>query len=160
MTPQLQDESLAEAHDFSVALAARREVGTALATAHRQRSQGILEGLFKAQELQDGEVHGCVETNTALVGADGIVELNAVTQVGLYLTLVVYPRHTEGEDAIWFHQPFDNLCFFELGMLVVDSLDRQKDFFHCLQILGFTRMFCLQRGHNTFDIHNITLLKV
>ena len=49
---QLAHERLAEAHHFSVALAFGVKVRAALAAAHGQRGQGVLEDLFKGQELQ------------------------------------------------------------------------------------------------------------
>jgi hypothetical protein len=49
---QLAHERLAEATDFSVALALGVEISTALATAHVKASQGILEGLFETKELE------------------------------------------------------------------------------------------------------------
>ena len=52
VAPQFVDESLAETHDFSVALSCRIEVGTTLTTAERQVGQAVLEDLFEAQELQ------------------------------------------------------------------------------------------------------------
>ena len=53
VAPQFEDESLAETHDFGVALAAWAEVGTAFATAHRQSGESVFECLFKAQEFQN-----------------------------------------------------------------------------------------------------------
>ena len=50
---QLGHEALAEAHDFHVALAVGVEVRAALAAAHGQGGQAVLEGLLKAEELQD-----------------------------------------------------------------------------------------------------------
>ncbi len=50
---QLGHEGLAEAHDFGVALALGVEVGAALAAAHGQGGQRVLEGLLEGQELQD-----------------------------------------------------------------------------------------------------------
>ncbi len=50
--PELKHESLAETHDFIVGLAYGVEVGTALCTAHREGCEGVLEGLFKAKELE------------------------------------------------------------------------------------------------------------
>ena len=50
---QLGHEALAEAHDFHVALAVGVEVGAALAAAHGQGGQAVLEGLLEAEELQD-----------------------------------------------------------------------------------------------------------
>src|SRR5690606_13028565 len=54
MPVQLQHERLAEAHYLAAALALWVKVGTALAAAHWQRGQGILEGLLECQKLEDG----------------------------------------------------------------------------------------------------------
>ena len=54
---QFGHEALAEAHHFVVTLALGIEIRSALAAAHGQRGERILEDLFKCQELQDAEVH-------------------------------------------------------------------------------------------------------
>ena len=64
-----------------------------------------------------------MESQSTLVGADGRVELHAVAQVHMHLTLVVGPRHTERDDAFWLHQPLNQLRLLEFGMLVVDVFD-------------------------------------
>ena len=123
MTIELCHESLAELHHLVVALAADREVGAAFATAHRQGGQGVLERLFKSEELQDGEVHGRVEAQTALVRADGAVELYAVAEVHLHLAFVVNPGHPERDDTLWFDDTLYDLGFLKLRMLIIDILD-------------------------------------
>ena len=65
-----------------------------------------------------------MEAQSALVRADGAVELHAIANVHLHLALVVNPRHAERGDALWLHDALDNLGFFKLGMLVVDVLNR------------------------------------
>ena len=120
--PQTEYESLAEAHDFTVALAAGREVAAALGAAHRQGGEGIFEGLFEAEELEDRQVYGSMETDTALVRADSVVELHAVAEVVLYLALVVDPGYTEGYDTVGLDHTLYNFIAFEFGMLVVDVL--------------------------------------
>lgn len=73
-----------------------------------------------------------MEAQTALVGTYGAVELYAVTGVHMHLTIVVNPWHTEDDDAFRLHQPLYDLSFFKLGVFVVDVLNGDKDFFHCL----------------------------
>ena len=51
-TPEFQHERLAETHDLCVRLAYRVEVCSTLGTTHRQRRQGILEGLLESEELE------------------------------------------------------------------------------------------------------------
>ena len=62
-----------------------------------------------------------METDTALVRTDGIVELNAVADVYLYLTLVIYPGYTECEYTIRLYDTLDDTVLFELKILVVKS---------------------------------------
>ena len=57
VTIQLVHESLAETHDFSIALTTWREVRTTLTTTHRQCGECILECLLETEELQDAEVY-------------------------------------------------------------------------------------------------------
>lgn len=46
-----------------------------LATAHGQGSEGVLEDLLKAQELDHAECDGGVEAQASLVGTNGAAEL-------------------------------------------------------------------------------------
>ena len=73
-----------------------------------------------------------METQSAFVWADSAVELNAVTDVHLYLALVVNPGHTECGDTLWFHNALYNLGFFKLRVLVVYILDAVQHLSYCL----------------------------
>ncbi len=73
---QFCHKALAEAHDLAVGFALGVKVAAALAAADGQAGQGVLEDLFKAQELDDALVDRGVEPQPALVGADGAVELH------------------------------------------------------------------------------------
>lgn len=76
-----------------------------------------------------------METQTALVGTNGAVELYAVTRVDMHFTFVVDPGHTEYVDALGLYETLNNTGFLEFGMLVVHILDRNEHFFHCLKEL-------------------------
>jgi len=78
-------------HDLGVRLAVGVKVSAALAAAHGQAGQAVLEALLKAQELQDRQVDRGVETQAAFVGTDGRVELDAVAAVDLDLASVIDP---------------------------------------------------------------------
>ena len=54
-----------------------------------------------------------METDTALVGADGAVHLDAVAAVDLDFAFVVEPRHTENDDPFGFGNAFENLHLLE-----------------------------------------------
>ena len=96
-----------------------------------------------------------MEAQTALVRTDGAVELYAVAQVHLYLALVVDPGHAERDDALGFHDALYDFGLLELGVLVVDVLDRLQHFAYCLQVLQLARMFALQALHDFFNFHSV-----
>lgn len=75
-------------------------------------SQGILEDLLKTQKLENGEVDGGVETQTALVWPQGGIELHAISPVDLDLVLVVLPNDTELNDS------FRDGCDLEGGLVL------------------------------------------
>ena len=133
---ELGHEALAEAHDLVVALALRIEVRAALAAAHRERREGVLEDLLEGEELQDAEVHGGVEAQAALVGADRAVHLDAEAAVDLDLALVVDPRHAEHELTLGLDDPLEDLGLAVLGVLVEHEGQRLGDLLDGLVELG------------------------
>ena len=135
VTGEFEHESLTETHHFGVRLATGAEVRAALAAAHRQRGQRVLEGLLESEELQDAEVHTLVETDAALVRADGVVVLHTVAHIGLHVALVVGPRDAELIHAIGNAETFDEVHLIELGVFVVLFFDSAKHFFDRLMVL-------------------------
>ena len=109
MPEQLGHETLAETHDFVVGFAPGTEVGTAFGPAHRESSEAVLEGLLESQELQDAQVHARVETDAALVRAQGAVALYAETPVDLHFATVVHPGDSEDYHPFGFHYPLHDL---------------------------------------------------
>jgi hypothetical protein len=53
--------------------------------------------LFKAEEFDDGKIDGWVETETAFVRADGLVELNTESTVDALDALIVDPGNAEND---------------------------------------------------------------
>ena len=136
---QLGHEALAEAHHFHVALAVGIKVRAALAAAHGQGGQAVLEGLLKAEELQDALIDRGMEAQAALVGADGAVELDAVAAVHLDLALIIDPGHTEGDDALGLDHALDQACLLVFGMLLhhgLDALQHLADSLQELRLIG------------------------
>ena len=89
---------------------------SALAAAHGERGQRILEDLFEGEELQDAEVDRGMEAESALVGADGAVHLDAETAVDLNVALIIEPRHAEHDDALGLDNSFEQTCGLIFGM--------------------------------------------
>ena len=100
-----------------------------------------------------------MEAESAFIGADGAVELHAVTDVYLHITIVVEPRHAEHHDALGFNHAFNNFCFLEFGVFVVNILNGRKNFFHCLKKFGLSWMFLFQVLDNVFNFHNDVKVK-
>lgn len=78
--------------------------------------KSILEDLLETQELQDGEVHGRVESQTTLVRPKGRVELHSVSSVDLALALVIFPYYSELNDTLWDGGHLE--CLLVLGVLL------------------------------------------
>ena len=110
VAPEFHHEGLAEAHDLGVGLALGIEVRTALAAAHRKAGQAVLENLLKGEELEDGRVHRGVEAQTALVGTNRAVELNAEATVDLQVAVVVHPGDAELNHALWLCDALDDVA--------------------------------------------------
>src|SRR5208283_5275503 len=108
---QFGHEALAETHYFVVALAFGIEIASALAAAHGERGERILEDLFERQEFQNAEVHRGMESQSALVGADGAVHLNAEAAIDLHFATVVKPGDAEHQDAFGLRDTFENFGF-------------------------------------------------
>ena len=133
---QLGHEGLAETHDLGIAAAAGVEVGAALGTADGQTGHSVLKDLLEAQELDDGQVDGGIEAQTALEGTEGRVVLNAVAAVDVPLVVVVLPGHAELDGALGLDHALQQAGLLILGVGVDDGLQRGQDLLNGLQKLG------------------------
>ena len=94
-------------------------------------------------------------TQTTFVRANSVVMLDAVTHVGLNLTLVVNPCDTEFIYAIGDTQTLDEVCLLKLGVLVVLFLDGGEYLTYCLNILRLIGKSLFQIFYNFCCIHNL-----
>ena len=158
---QSRHEALAETHDLGVGLAGGIEVGTALGAAQRQAGQAVLEGLLKAQELDDALINVLLEAQAALVGADSAVELAAPAAVGVPLTIVVAPHNTEGEHTLRLDHTAQQVDLLILGMSIDHRLQRGQHFLDGLDELGLIAVLGLHilQHASQISIHNNFLLK-
>ena len=140
---QLGHEGLAETHDLSIGLALRVKVGAALAAAHRQSGQAVLEALLKAEELDNGCVNRGVQTQTALVGADCGVELYTEAAVNLNLALIVNPRYTEHEHALRLYDALHDAVLLELRTSFNNRLKALQNLVYSLLELRLIRVALL-----------------
>ena len=65
-----------------------------------------------------------MEAKTSLVGAQGAGHLDAKAAVDLNFPLVVYPRDSEGDDAVRLDQALQNLVLLILRMLFQERDNR------------------------------------
>ena len=138
------------------------KVGAALAAAHGQAGQAVLEHLLKAQELDDGQIDAGMQAQAALVGADGAVELHAVAAVDLHLAVVVDPRHAEQHGALGLDDALDDAVLFQLRPRLNDGLQALEYLFDRLQkflLLGVAlgKALVHARQIRVFDRHLGTL---
>jgi len=129
---QFSHEALTETHDFAVALAFGIKVGTALGTAHGQGGQAVLEDLLETEELDDAQVDGGVQAQSALVGSDGGAVLDAETAVNLDLALVIHPRDAEDDLALRLDHAVENAGFNEVRATVDDCFEGFENLGHGL----------------------------
>ena len=78
-----------------------------------------------------------METDTALVRTDSRVELYAVTLVNLNVTVIIYPRNTEGDGSFGLYHSINYACSNKVGALVDNGLDRLENFLYSLVEFGF-----------------------
>ena len=124
----------------------------ALAAAHRQAGQRVLEGLLEGEELEDRFVDRGVEADSALIGADRIVVLDPVAALDPDVALVVLPADPEGDDPVGLgHAPQDlglvifGLALGELEYVLGDLVDRLDEF-------GLVRVAALDAFHEAFEV--------
>lgn len=94
-----------------------------------------------------------MKAESALVGAYGAVELDAVAEVDLYLALVVDPGDAEDDDALGLDEAFDEAGFFKFGMLVVDVLYGHEYFVYGLEVFLLSGVSGLETAHYFVDLH-------
>ena len=135
---QLDHQRLAETHDLTVRLALGIEVGTTLGATHRQTGQAVLEDLLEPQELEHAEIHGRVEAQSALVGADAVVELHTPCAVGTDFTVIILPGHAEDDDPIRLGHTLQDLLLDVVRVIEVVGHQALGNFLHGLNELRLT----------------------
>ncbi len=141
---ELCHEALAECHHLAVRLPLGVKVRAALCAADGQAGEGILEGLLKAKEFENAQVDGGVETEAALVWANGAVELDAVAVVYLHLSLIIHPGNAEHDDSLRCRQSLQKRTL-AVCVLVLLDYDGQRihNLRHSLDKLRLIRILLL-----------------
>src|SRR5699024_5620650 len=148
---QLGHERLAKTHHFGIGLAVRIEIGAALGAADGQPGQGVLEDLLEAQELDDAGVDRGVEAQSALVGPQRGVELDAVSLVDAYPALVIGPAHAEQDLPLRLDDAFDDAVFAIARLGIEQRLQAVEYFAGGLVELVLRRTAVLQTSKGLLD---------
>ena len=153
MAIKLGHEGLAEAHHFVIRLALGIEVGAALAAAHGQAGQAVLEGLLEGQELQHAFGDGGMEADAALVGTDGVVVLHPPAALHADVVLVVFPADAEADDPVGLGDAAQDLVFV-IGRLALDEVENVRgDFMHRLDEFGLAGIAALDAFDEGFQVY-------
>ena len=122
-----------------------------MAAAHHDRRQAVLENLLEGEKLQQAQVHGGMEPQSALVGPDRAVHLDAEAAVDLNFAPVVDPRNAEDDDPLRLDQPIENLRLAIGGRALDDRHDRFGDLVNRLNELGLAGILGGQLLHKHTD---------
>ncbi|MPM62138.1 hypothetical protein SDC9_109004 [bioreactor metagenome] len=152
MAVKLTHHILTKAHDLVFTLPLGVEIGAALAAAHRQRSQRILENLLESEKFQDTRINRRMKPQTAFVWTDRTVELNPATDIDLNFALVIHPWNLKDDGALRNHQSFQNAIFLILWLPVQQFAQRPVYFRHALDKLLFPAALLLQPVQHFSDI--------
>ena len=140
MAIELGHEGLAEPHHLVIGLALGVEVGAALAAAHGQAGQAVLEGLLEGEELEHAFGDAGVEADAALVRADGIVVLHAPAALHADIALVVLPADAEADHPVGLGDAAQDLVLVILLLVLDEVEDVLRNFLNRLHELGLARV--------------------
>ena len=92
-----------------------------------------------------------MKTQTAFVWANCAVEFNAVTAIHLNISVIVEPRNTEDDRALWLYNAVkDFRCLiFRIGLN--ERNYRLGNFLNSLQEFRFVAIFSANAVHESFD---------
>ena len=128
------------------------EIRSALAAAHGEGGEAVLEDLLEREELQDAEGDGRMEAEAALVRPDGAVHLNAEAAVDVDLPLVVHPRDAEHDDAFRLHHALEDLGAAVLRVTLEHEFQGLRDLFDGLMEFRLAGVFCLDLCDQGTDV--------
>ena len=151
MPRQLDHQGMAEAHDLAVGLVLGIEVGPALAAAHGQRREAVLQHLLEAQELQHAERHRRVEAHPPLVRPDRVVELDSPRAIRADVPATVLPRDAENDDPVRLGHPLEDLVVAVARVVATEGNDPVRDLPHGLMELALAGIPAAQAPHELLD---------
>ena len=123
-----------------IGLALGVEIGAALAAAHGQASQAVLEGLLEGEELEHAFGDAGVKADAALVRADGVVVLHAPAALDADVALVVLPADAEADHPVGLGNAAQDLVLVILLLVLDEVEDVLRNLLHRLDELRLPRV--------------------
>ena len=158
---KLCHKALAECHNLSVRFTFRIEVGATFSAADRKTCKRVFEDLLKTKEFQDTLIYRRMESQAALVWSDRTVELDTVSLVNLYSSVVIDPRYFEGDDSLWLYKTLKNGKFTILFLIFVNyDFKGVKNFLNCLMEFWLARILCYNSFINFFCVRHSCFLLI
>ena len=97
-----------------------------------------------------------MQAKSALVRADGVVELHAVADVAPRLPAVVHPRYAELDLTVRLYKAFEQGLFFIKRLVLFDGgRDGIEDLLGRLKKFRLIRVFCLELGEHAFGVFHM-----
>jgi hypothetical protein len=94
-----------------------------------------------------------MEADSTFVRANGIVELNPVTRVGLDFAIIVNPSNPKLKDAVGLGNALDDFVRIVLWVFVYKVHNGFQYFFYSLEKFFLTWVFLLKVIHYPFEVH-------
>ena len=138
---QFSHEWLAEAHNFFVWFSMWIKVWTTFTTTHWECCKRVFKNLFEAQELQYRKVYFFREAESSFVRTNCTVVLYAETTVYMVVTVIIHPRYSELDNALWFNKAFKDCIWFKFWHLIYNWIKCCKNFFYSLKEFRFVWVF-------------------
>jgi hypothetical protein len=114
--------------------------GTSTSAPMWQTRERVLERLLEGQEFQDAFRHRRVETDTAFVGADGVVVLDPPAALHADIALVVLPADPKADHAIRLGDAAQDLVAVIVFLVLDEVEDVLGHFLHGLSEFGLARI--------------------
>ena len=104
------------------------------------------------QFIGEDNIYFYAIAQTALVRADGAVELAAVADVGMVVAVVVHPNDAEGEHTLRLDHAVEQVGFFIFGVGIHHGGDRGEYFLYGLHEFRLVAVLFLDVLNNALDI--------
>ena len=127
------------------------EVGATLAAAHGETGEAVLEDLLEAKKFEHALGDGGMKAQSAFVGSNGVVKLDAPAAIDAHAAVVGFPSDAKGDDAIGFGEALEDAGLAVFGVLFNVGKEVGHDLFDGLVKFQFAGIAFFQSGHELVE---------